>query len=374
MSHMPPCPLVGKPGAHDYDPHTIGGCECPHDDLCPSAYTFGVCECALIETVRNDERTIRWDEKRTSYLEGAEKAYKDALELASDLAHEQGGCFAVHICEFEGGVAELVRKLEDERNDLDNCSANEDDAACCVYEQGYSLRDQVSEKYADSCLRDYKERTFPSDWAGHVSAHTDDPILSKLFWACSTEWAPGFTDFDDEARSARDIKITPIGRALLDMVEQGLKDGGVLPSTPPAPDSNEREQNQKYEVEISDASDTHVPWCSDLDCFGCECLHENVTEVVCDDCGENYDDDSLRASIGISAPLLEASLSESELVALREAARAAERDGRYILRTCWVCNPAHEHLRASDCVLECFGCGEFYYRGARITEGEANDA
>lgn len=57
MTHTLPCPLVGKPGAHDYDPHTIVGCECPHDELCPSAYTFGVCECPLIAKVRADERT-----------------------------------------------------------------------------------------------------------------------------------------------------------------------------------------------------------------------------------------------------------------------------------------------------------------------------
>lgn len=47
-----------------------------HDPLCPSAYTFGICECALIATVREEERHIRWEEKRISFLEGYETAKK----------------------------------------------------------------------------------------------------------------------------------------------------------------------------------------------------------------------------------------------------------------------------------------------------------
>jgi hypothetical protein len=424
-------------------------CDCDPDDYGHMVDCARRCDCELIEAVRSHERAIRWEEKRISYLEGAERAYDDVLNLASDLAYEQGGCSAVHTCEFEQGVTELIRKLEVETGNLDDLSANEGDAACCVYEQGYSLREQVSEKYADSSLKDYKEHTFPSDWAGYVAEHTDDPALANLFRACAAEWGPGFVDFDEEARSARDIKITPIGRALLDMVERRLKDGGVLPLAPPAPDSNEREQYLKYEVEISDASDTHVPWCSELDCCGCVCMHMNTTHGICDDCGdeagdifdpevvasvksgfadwpagmredmvstsredylnESGEEEVIRASVGVSRLLppsghapwcrdlecwgcecdhlnisqgvcedcgessAEPTLPEAELEALRDAARAAANEGRYALRTCWVCNPAHEHLRTSDCLIECFGCGNYYYRGVRITDDSDSD-
>ena len=40
-------------------------------------------------------------------------------------------------------------------------------------------------------------------------------------------------------------------------------------------------------------------------------------------------------------------------------------------RSCWNCNPAHEHFKKGkwgDWVLQCFECGHYYYKGKDITE------
>lgn len=37
-------------------------------------------------------------------------------------------------------------------------------------------------------------------------------------------------------------------------------------------------------------------------------------------------------------------------------------------RSCWKCNAAHEHLKKSEYVIDCFQCGHFYYKGVDITE------
>uniref|UniRef100_A0A6M3XGZ6 Uncharacterized protein n=1 Tax=viral metagenome TaxID=1070528 RepID=A0A6M3XGZ6_9ZZZZ len=40
-----------------------------------------------------------------------------------------------------------------------------------------------------------------------------------------------------------------------------------------------------------------------------------------------------------------------------------------IWRSCWNCNPTHEHLKKSnDCVIFCLECGRYYFKGTDITE------
>lgn len=41
-----------------------------------------------------------------------------------------------------------------------------------------------------------------------------------------------------------------------------------------------------------------------------------------------------------------------------------------VYRSCWNCNPLHEHLRVSKFVIHCTWCGRFYYKGVDITEDE----
>lgn len=42
-----------------------------------------------------------------------------------------------------------------------------------------------------------------------------------------------------------------------------------------------------------------------------------------------------------------------------------------VFRSCWNCNPAHEHLKqAQNIVINCFQCGNFYYKGENMTEDE----
>lgn len=45
------------------------------------------------------------------------------------------------------------------------------------------------------------------------------------------------------------------------------------------------------------------------------------------------------------------------------------------MRTCWVCNPAHIHLieKTADFVLNCFGCGRWYFQQIDITIYEENE-
>lgn len=39
----------------------------------------------------------------------------------------------------------------------------------------------------------------------------------------------------------------------------------------------------------------------------------------------------------------------------------------YIIRSCWECNNAHEHLKDAE-LLNCLWCGNWYYKGIKITE------
>lgn len=44
-----------------------------------------------------------------------------------------------------------------------------------------------------------------------------------------------------------------------------------------------------------------------------------------------------------------------------------EAEGRaVILRSCWECNSAHEHLCNADYPLLCFACGKTYWKGVCI--------
>ena len=52
----------------------------------------------------------------------------------------------------------------------------------------------------------------------------------------------------------------------------------------------------------------------------------------------------------------------------RQRAQEAVNAGKWGLRSCWNCNPAHAHLAVDqDWVLQCFDCGHFYFEGVDIT-------
>ena len=58
------------------------------------------------------------------------------------------------------------------------------------------------------------------------------------------------------------------------------------------------------------------------------------------------------------------------MVSIEEARKRAQEDNPTVtMRSCWNCNPSHEHLKNSDCVIMCLECGEFYYLGVKISEG-----
>jgi uncharacterized Zn finger protein len=39
----------------------------------------------------------------------------------------------------------------------------------------------------------------------------------------------------------------------------------------------------------------------------------------------------------------------------------------FVMRSCWNCNPAHEHLKERAVVLRCFACGRVFYKGIDVT-------
>ncbi len=41
--------------------------------------------------------------------------------------------------------------------------------------------------------------------------------------------------------------------------------------------------------------------------------------------------------------------------------------GEFAFRSCWECNPAHDHLKKADYVINCFDCGHWFWRGKDIS-------
>lgn len=39
-----------------------------------------------------------------------------------------------------------------------------------------------------------------------------------------------------------------------------------------------------------------------------------------------------------------------------------------VFRSCWKCNEAHEHLKKSEAVINCFVCGKYFYKGKDVTD------
>jgi hypothetical protein len=59
-----------------------------------------------------------------------------------------------------------------------------------------------------------------------------------------------------------------------------------------------------------------------------------------------------------------------------EAIKAAEgAKAQVIMRSCWNCNGAHEHLKQADYVVWCVaGCDNYYYKGVKLNaDTEAPD-
>lgn len=53
---------------------------------------------------------------------------------------------------------------------------------------------------------------------------------------------------------------------------------------------------------------------------------------------------------------------------LLEKATRMVKDTDFAFRSCWNCNPAHEHLKQADYLISCFECGCYYYKGICITD------
>lgn len=51
-----------------------------------------------------------------------------------------------------------------------------------------------------------------------------------------------------------------------------------------------------------------------------------------------------------------------------EAEKILKKDrSNYAIRSCWECNAAHEHLKKCEIPLLCFGCGNWYFKGTKLS-------
>lgn len=50
-----------------------------------------------------------------------------------------------------------------------------------------------------------------------------------------------------------------------------------------------------------------------------------------------------------------------------------KKDGEPVMRSCWECNPAHEHLKERDYLIWCFLCGKLYFKGEELKELEEEE-
>ena len=46
-----------------------------------------------------------------------------------------------------------------------------------------------------------------------------------------------------------------------------------------------------------------------------------------------------------------------------EKAEALKREDKFTVRSCWECNPAHEHLKTRSGLFTCCECGRWYMDG-----------
>ena len=52
---------------------------------------------------------------------------------------------------------------------------------------------------------------------------------------------------------------------------------------------------------------------------------------------------------------------------LKEEAAKKITERHFAFRSCWNCNTAHEYLKNANYVINCFGCGRWFYKGVDIT-------
>lgn len=59
--------------------------------------------------------------------------------------------------------------------------------------------------------------------------------------------------------------------------------------------------------------------------------------------------------------------NKKSINAARKKAMPLIQKKQFELRSCWNCNPAHEHLKTHELIC-CFECGHWFYKGIDITE------
>lgn len=59
---------------------------------------------------------------------------------------------------------------------------------------------------------------------------------------------------------------------------------------------------------------------------------------------------------------------KDEIKKLRTEALSLMKQEKFTMRSCWNCNPAHEHLKEYSIPIICFECGHWFFKGIDITE------
>ena len=61
--------------------------------------------------------------------------------------------------------------------------------------------------------------------------------------------------------------------------------------------------------------------------------------------------------------------SKKIISARNEAFKLIKKNGMdsISIRSCWNCNPAHEHLKKANYIIHCYECGRFFYKGLDVT-------
>lgn len=118
-------------------------------------------------------------------------------------------------------------------------------------------------------------RPAPHETARAAADRATSPLLKALFDACAQEWSPGFATPDAPAATARAIKITPVGRALWDLInaddltQEAYRAGAVAA----AEIYQAREDYRQNNMDLSTLENTDVRlWTHrDTECTGDAC-------------------------------------------------------------------------------------------------------
>lgn len=86
-----------------------------------------------------------------------------------------------------------------------------------------------------------------------------------------------------------------------------------------------------------------------------------TTEIDCSSFW-TYDDPS-ELALAWSYPEIYKALTKFPVREIKQSEPPPMKPGTYGIRSCWECNPAHEHLKQAEYIVACPWCGKAYLKG-----------